>query len=108
MSSELLYHPGTAPWSNEKAAAFERGLGKSIQALLGMINSEHFPDWAREDISARLDEETLTLRALVDIMEKAREDMLDQQALAEEPENQETFSLAQVRQHLARHGELQA
>lgn len=52
--------------------------------------------------------EILTLRGLVDIIEEAQEDMLDQEVLAAEPEDQKTFSLPQVERHFARHAELQA
>ena len=106
MSGKSASRAATAAWSKEKAAAFERGLGESVQLLLAMVNSEHFPDWAREEIGTHLDKEALTLRGLVDIMEEAQEDMLDQKALAEEPEDQQTFSLPQVERHFARHAEL--
>ena len=55
MPREVLSTPQADAWSKENVNSFEHGLKGLSRNLLGMINSEHFPDWAREAISARLD-----------------------------------------------------
>ncbi len=72
------------------------------------MNSEFFPDWAREEISARLDEDTLDLNRLIKIVEEAREDMFDLQALARDPDVQDTYSLTQLKQNFKQYDALHA
>ena len=83
-------------------------MGRQIQEWLAVVNSEFFPDWAREEISARLDEDTLDLRHLSNIMDEAREDIFDLQALSRDPDVQETYSLGQVKQYFKQYDELHA
>ena len=69
-----------------------------------MACSPYFPDWALEELCTCLDEDTLDLRRLSDIMSEAREDMVDLKALAVSVDDEETYSLDQVREYLQRHG----
>ena len=71
-----------------------------VQELLEMVDSEYFPDWALEAISARLAQDSLTLQNLIAIISEAHEDMMDLKALSEEPPDQEVYTLGEVKQAL--------
>ena len=71
-----------------------------FREMLEMLDSEFFPDWALEEISAKLAENTLTIMDAVAILSEASEDMVDLKALSEEPPDQEVYTLSEVKQGL--------
>lgn len=73
-----------------------------------MVDSNFFPDWAREEIIAQMDKNVLDLSRLSEIMDEARGDMFDLQELARDPAVQEVYSLTQLEQYLKRNDALTA
>ena len=71
-----------------------------------MINSPFFPDWALEELSAKLKEDATDLGNVRDIMNEARDDMIDLEAVGEAPTDEETYSLDEVKQFLKEHDAL--
>lgn len=82
----------------ETFASFKERMAGLSQELIEMIESKYFPDWALEEISARLKNDTLTLRDLIAIIGEAREDMDDLVALSKEPVDQESYTLNYIKQ----------
>lgn len=85
-------------WDKKKLASFKERMAGLFQELLEIVESEYFSDWALEEINARLNKDTLTLRDLIAIMSEACEDMFDLIALSEESADQAVYTLSEIKQ----------
>ena len=97
---EYEIRPLATTWHKDNMASFKSTMTERFREMLKMIDSEFFPDWALEEISVKLAENTLTLMDVVAIFSEAYEDMIDLKALSEESPDQEVYTLSEVKREL--------